>query len=246
MPPLSSPKSSERAIAPYPNLHGDDRFEGEWTRDPDDLAQRRRLERRRDRPALAAARLSRRDLAQCRRGGDGDPRHVGARRAADRRDRGLRRCARHARGPERRQPRRRLGNAARDPADGDQPALGARRRSRPAPPDRAGRARRGGLCRGRRDRRRGRREQPRHRPPRARDHPSHRGDEEARRASQHPHPLQRRLARDRRLRHRDGADLPRNGGGDSGPRLCRRDPAAQSGRVADRLGVRQSRNAARP
>ena len=41
----------------------------------------------------------------------------------------------------------------------------------------------------------------------------HRGDEKARRAGQHPHPLQRRLARDRRLRHRDRADLPGDGGG---------------------------------
>ena len=64
--------------------------------------------------------------------------------------------------------------------------------------------------------------------------------QEAGRAGQHPHPLQRRVARDRRLRHRDRADLSGDGGGDPRPRLCRRDAAAQSGRFADRLGARST------
>jgi methylthioribose-1-phosphate isomerase len=56
---------------------------------------------------------------------------VGARRAADRRDRCLWRCARHARGSERRRARRGLGAAPCDEADRDQSALGARRGARP-------------------------------------------------------------------------------------------------------------------
>ena len=136
-----------------------------------------------------------------------------------------------------------LGNAACDPAHGDQPALGARRRARPVCARRAGR---------------GAPRRPMPRPPRSptrtspstapsaatgsADHPRDRGDEKARRAGQHPHPLQRRLARDRRLGHRDRADLPGAGAGHPGPCLGRRDPAAQPGRVADRLGVRQPRN----
>ena len=69
-------------------------------------------------------------LTQRRRGGDGDPRHVGARGAADRRDGGLWARARHARGPERRGARRRAREARRHAADRDQPALGARRGAR--------------------------------------------------------------------------------------------------------------------
>ena len=68
--------------------------------------------------------------------------------------------------------------------------------------------------------------------------------QETGRAGQHPHPLQRRLAGDRRCRHRDRADLrgarPRH----PGPRLGGRDPPAQSGRVADRVGTGPARRAA--
>ena len=62
-----------------------------------DMAQRGRMGRRRHRPALAAARVSHRNAPQRRRRGDRDPRHVGARRAADRRGGGLWRRARDAR-----------------------------------------------------------------------------------------------------------------------------------------------------
>ena len=59
---------------------------------------------------------------------------MGSRRAADRRDGGLWARARHARGPERRGARRRAGQACGDPADRDQPALGARRGARASRP----------------------------------------------------------------------------------------------------------------
>ena len=69
----------------------------------------------------------------------------------------------------------------------------------------AGEARRGGLGARGRLLRRGRRPEPAHRrsrPAADRGRPSR-----ARRAGQHPDPLQRRMAGDRRLGHRDGADL---------------------------------------
>ena len=62
-------------------------------------------------------------------------------------------------------------------------------------------------------------------------------DKKPRRTDQHPHPLQRRLARDGRLRHRHRADLSGDGGGRERPCLRRRDPPAQSGRLADRVGA---------
>ena len=61
---------------------------------------------------------------------------------------------------------------------------------------------------------------------------------------QHPDPLQRRLAGDRRLGHGDGADLSGARSRRAGACLCRRDAAAQSGRGADRLRTRPARRAA--
>ena len=62
-----------------------------------------------------------------------------------------------------------------------------------------------------------------------------------RRARQRADPLQRRLAGDRRLGHRDGADLHGARQGAADPRLRRRDAAAQPGRLAHRLGARPAR-----
>ena len=59
----------------------------------------------------------------------------------------------------------------------------------------------------RRNRRGGRRDQPGDRPAWSGADRTDRGDEAAGRAGQCPDPLQRRLARDSRLGHRDGADL---------------------------------------
>ena len=61
---------------------------------------------------------------------------------------------------------------------------------------------------------------------------------------QRAHPLQRRLARHRRLGHRAGADLPGAQCRHPDPCLGRRDAAAQPGRQPDRLGARQARRAA--
>ena len=60
---------------------------------------------------------------------------------------------------------------------------------------------------------------------------------------QRPHPLQRGLARDRRLGHRARADLQGARGRHRRPRLGRRDAAAQPG-PADRVGARAARRAA--
>ena len=68
--------------------------------------------------------------------------------------------------------------------------------------------------------------------------------EAARRAHQCADPLQRRLARHRRLGHRAGADLPGARCRHPDPCLGRRDAAAQPGRQPDRLGARQARRAA--
>ena len=175
---------------------------------------------------------------------DRHSRHVGPRRSADRRGGGLWLGARHARRSGRRRARWGLGGASRDAPDRDQPALGARCGAQSPATARSPGARRRRLCPGGGNRRRGRRHQPRHRQERARDHPPDRRDQEARRAGQPPHPLQRRLARDGRLRHRHRADLSRDGGGSPCPRLCRRNPPPQSGRVADGVGAGQPRRAA--
>ena len=65
-----------------------------------------------------------------------------------------------------------------------------------------------------------------------------------RRAGQRADPLQRRLARHRRFRHRDRADLHRARQGHRHPCLGRRDAAAQPGRFAHRLGARPARRQA--
>ena len=128
--------------------------------------------------------------------------------------------------------------------DRDQPALGAagdapRRAKSPA---RSARRRR--LQARGRDLRRGRRDLPHDRRARPQDHRGHRRREEARRDGRGAHPLQRRLARLRRLGHGDLADLPGARCRRSAPRLGRRDAAAQPGRGAHRLRARQPRRAA--
>ena len=140
--------------------------------------------------------------------------------------------------------RSRLRTADRDAADRDQPEMGARRDDARAAAAAALGARAGRLCPRRRDRRGGCRDQPGDRPAWPGADRDDRGDKAARRARQRPDPLQRRLARDGRLGHRDGADLSGARSRPEGPCLGRRDPAAQSGRLADRLGTRPSRRAA--
>ena len=63
-------------------------------------------------------------------------------------------------------------------------------------------------------------------------------------AGQRPDPLQRRLARDRRLGHGDRADLYGARSRRAGACLRRRDAAAQSGRLAHRLRARPAWRAA--
>ena len=159
--------------------------------------------RRRHRPDAAAASL-RDGLAalggrRCAR----DPRHAGARRAADRGDGGLWRRARGDGGRLRRGGRGRLRAPRGDAADRDQPALGARPDARGPRQSAARRAAahrlgaRGAALRG------GCRDQPGHRPGGARPHPRRRRREAGRRAGQRPDQLQRRMARDGGLGHRD-------------------------------------------
>ena len=92
--------------------------------------------------------------------------------------------------------------------------------------------------------RRGRRHQQGDRPQRAAADRGDRRAQEARRAGQRAHPLQRRLARHRRRGHRHGADLSGARQGHRRSCLCRRDAAAQPGRFAHRLGARPARRAA--
>src|SRR5580692_11825476 len=76
---------------------------------------------------------------------------------------------------------------------------------------------------------------------------AHRGDrraQEAGRAGQRIDPLQRRLAGGGRRRHGDGADLSGARQGHRHSCVCRRNPAAQSGRFVDRLGAWPPRRAA--
>ena len=140
----------------------------------------------------------------------------------------------------------RLCAADRDAADRDQPEMGARRDDGGGaqPPARGSRRRR--LPARRRDRRRGRRDQCGDRPARPE---ADRGDRRAKKpgeTGQRADPLQCRLARDRRLGHRDGADLPGARQGPAGPCVGRRDAPAQSGRFAHRLGARPSRRRRTP
>ncbi len=83
------------------------------------------VDRRGDRPDAPAVRLRAAPPRQRRRRGRRDPRHGGARRAADRRDRRLRRGARDARRSERCRARPRRATARRDPSHRGEPALGA-------------------------------------------------------------------------------------------------------------------------
>ena len=143
----------------------------------------------------------------------------------------------------RRGARARLRGAAGDAPDGGQPALGARRHARALRRCRRPSARRGGLRARRRDLRRGCRRSAAHRRPRpGADHRALQPRTAS--AGQRADPLQRRLARHRRLGHRAGADLPRARRRHPDPCLGRRDPAAQPGRQPDRLGARQARRAA--
>ena len=132
---------------------------------------------------------------------------AGARRAADRRDRGLRRRAGAARGCLRCGAGARLRAADRDAPDRDQSEMGARRDDGGGAQSSARGARRRRLQARGRDRRRGRRDQPGDRPQWTEADRGDRGEEESRRAGQRAHALQCRLARDRRLGHRDRADL---------------------------------------
>ena len=129
-------------------------------------------------------------------------------------------------------------------ADRDQPQMGARRDDGGGAQSSARRAGGGRLCARRRDRRAGRRHQPRDGPPWARADRGDRGRQESGRAGQRADPLQRRLARRRRCRHRARAGLYGARCGRARPRLGRRDPPAQPGRLAHRLGAQSPRRAA--
>ena len=131
-----------------------------------------------------------------------------------------------------------------DASDRDQPEMGAgRNRGRGAQPSARGAPRRGLQARGR-DLRRGRRDERGHRPARPQADRGDRREEKAGRAGQRAHPLQCRLACDRRLGHRDRADLHGARQGHPDPCLGRRDAAAQPGRLAHRVRARPARRAA--
>ena len=130
------------------------------------LAGGRRRGRRRHRPDAAAASLRHnpaRNITGC---GARDRDDAGARRAADRGDRGLRHLPGAARRRLRRSAGARLCGAARDAADRDQSEMGARRDDGGGAQPPARGARRRGLSARGRDLRRGRRDQPGDRPPR--------------------------------------------------------------------------------
>ena len=137
-----------------------------------------------------------------------------------------------------------LCDAARHAADRDQSQMGARRDDGRGAQPAARRPRRRRLSARRRDLRRGRRHQYRDRPQRPAADRGHRRAQEAGRAGQRADPLQCRLAGDGRCRHRHGADLSGARQGHPDPRLRRRNPAAQPGRFAHRLGARPARRAA--
>ena len=147
-------------------------------------------------------------LTHARRGGARHPLHAGARRAADRRGRRLRHLPGAARRRLRRGARARLCDASRHAADRDQSQMGARRDDGRGAQPAARRPRRRRLSARRRDLRRGCRHQHGDRPQRPAADRGHRRAQEAGRAGQRADPLQCRLARDRRRRHRHGADLP--------------------------------------
>ncbi len=204
--------------------------------DAQHLARTRRLVGRNHRPDGPAASAGDGAAHYGRRSRAGDPRHAGARRAADRRDRRLRHLSGAAAGPLRRIARTRLCGSDLDAADRDQSGMGARRDGGrgPQPDPRAAFCRR--LPARRRNLQRGCRRQRSDRPQRAAAHRSHRRAQEIGRAGERAHPLQCRLARRGRCRHRDGADLSRPRQGCCRSCLRRRDAAAQPGRIAHRLG----------
>ena len=179
--------------------------------------------------------------ARRRRRGDQDD--GGARRAADRRHRRLWPRPRAAQG----RPTTPALDAAYRALDASRPtAVNLRHalddvRSRRRAAAAAG-ARRGGVRARRRDLRGGRRAQPRHR--RGRASLIEAAHERTGPPGQRADPLQRRLARDGRLGHRDRADLSRPRPRRAGPCLGRRDAAAQPGRLAHRLRTRPARRAA--
>ncbi len=208
------------------------------------LARGGRLVGRRDRPDPATASLGDRDAHHARHRGGRDFPHGDPRRAADRRDRGLRNVPGAARGHLRRFDRARLQGPARDAADRDQSQMGARRDGGGGSQPPAWRARGRRLCARRRDQRGGYRRQPGDRPPWRGADRGDRGEKEAGRAGQHPHPLQCRMARRRRRRHRDGADLHRARQGRGGPCVGGRNASAQPGRLAHRLGAQSPRRSA--
>ncbi len=139
---------------------------------------------------------------------------------------------------------RACATAHRHPPDRHQSQMGARRDGGGGaqPPARGAARRRLSPCG--RDQRRGRRHQQGDRPPRRGADRGDRGKQAAGRAGPRAHPLQRRLSRHRRSRDRDRADLHRARPGRGAPCLGRRDPPAQPGRLAHRLGARPARRAA--
>ncbi len=171
------------------------------------LARAGRLVGRRHRSDGAAASLGDGAADHARRGGACHPRHADPRRAADRRHRRLRHLPGAARGCLRRSARPRLRDAARDAADRDQSQMGARRDDGGGAQPAARRAQRRRLPARRRDLRGGCRHQYRDRPQRPAADRGHRGAQEAGRAGQCADPLQCRLARRGRRRHRHRADL---------------------------------------
>ncbi len=223
----------------YDTLH-----EGGRQAYPQHLARAGRLVGRRHRPDHAAAPIRYPAADHPRPGRPRHPLDADPRCAADRRDGGIRHLPCRQGGRLGRGAGTRLCDAAYDAADRDQPEMGARRDAGgPAQPDARG-AGCGRLPAGERDCRRGCRHQP---GDRASRRETARGDcrrQEAGRAGQCADALQCRLARHRRCRHRDRVDLrgPRPGAA----RAClgRRNPAAQSGRLAHRLGTRPARRAA--
>ena len=169
------------------------------------------------------------------------PRHVGPRSPPHRGHRRLRGRAPDGHRPLRRSPRPRPEAPFRHPAHRGEPPLGARPVPRHPPPS-------AGPCPGRRgprprppDRRRGRRNQPPDRRARSRPHPRDRPLQDGGRARAHAYPLQRGVARNRRLGHRHEPDVPGPRRGGPAPRLGGRDPAPQPG-GAHRVGAWKPRH----
>ncbi|CAA9243629.1 MAG: Methylthioribose-1-phosphate isomerase, partial [uncultured Acetobacteraceae bacterium] len=211
---------------------------------PQRLGGRGRLDRPHLRPDAAA--LGARRAAPHGRGAGRarHPLHAGARRAADRRGGGLRRGAGAAARPVHRRPRRRRRHARADAAHGGEPRLGRRADAGGAAQPAAGGARRGRICGSGVYRRRRRRDLPAHRRARVAAAAGDRRGEAVGRNRERAHPLQRRLVGDGGLGHGALAHLPGARRGAADPRLGGRDPPAQPGRRADRLGAGPARGAA--